>query len=105
MRRYRATKIVATLGPASSNQDVIEKLFLSGVDVFRLNFSHGTYRDHQKNYQIIRALEEKYRRPIAIMQDLQGPKLRIGRFENTSVTLREGQRFTLDLKQDLPGNN
>ncbi|HBN21978.1 MAG TPA: pyruvate kinase [Holosporales bacterium] len=105
MRRYRATKIVATLGPASSSQDVIEKLFLGGVDVFRLNFSHGTHQDHQKNYKTIRTLEEKYRRPISIMQDLQGPKLRIGQFENSSVTLREGQRFTLDLKEDLPGNN
>lgn len=105
MRRYRATKIVATLGPASSTPEIIDQLFLSGVDVFRLNFSHGTHADHQRNYDIIRALEQKYRRPICIMQDLQGPKLRIGKFENGSVTLVEGQPFTLDLKTEIPGNH
>ena len=105
MRRYRATKIVATLGPKSSTLEVIEKLFISGVDVFRLNFSHGTPEEHQQNYNAIRLLEKKYRRPVAIMQDLQGPKLRIGKFENGAVTLFEGQQFTLDLKEEIPGNH
>jgi len=101
MRRYRATKIIATLGPSSSDAQTIEQLFLSGVDLFRLNFSHGTYEVHEKNFQIIRALEEKYGRPIGIIQDLQGPKLRVGKFEGGSVVLEDGQTFTLDLTETL----
>lgn len=102
MRRYRATKIIATLGPASSSPDVIEKMFLSGVDTFRLNFSHATHELHQQNFEWIRALEQKYQRPISILQDLQGPKLRVGKFKDGKITLAQGQRFTLDLT-DEPG--
>lgn len=105
MRRFRATKIVATLGPASSEPHIIEKLFLNGVDVFRLNFSHGTHQDHKKNYGHIRSLEEKYKRPVAIIQDLQGPKLRIGTFAFGSVHLVQGQQFTLDMKTEIPGQS
>jgi pyruvate kinase len=104
MRRYRSTKIVATLGPASSTPEILEQLFLNGVDVFRLNFSHGTHEEHAQRYQILRELEKKYRRPIGIMQDLQGPKLRIGIFQEGHVLLKTGQKFTLDFKS-LPGTS
>lgn len=93
MRRHRRAKIVATLGPASSNPEVIENLFQSGVDVFRLNFSHGSHQDHQANYETIRNLEVKTGRPIPILMDLQGPKLRIGTFKGGQVNLKTGQEF------------
>ncbi|AIL13246.1 pyruvate kinase [Candidatus Paracaedimonas acanthamoebae] len=104
MRRYRATKIVATLGPVSSSQEVIEQLFLKGVDVFRLNFSHGTHETHLKNYKIIRALETKYGRPIGILQDLQGPKLRVGAFKEGKIELKAGDHFRFDL-DPTPGDS
>jgi len=103
MRRHRCAKIIATLGPSSSSAEMIEKLFLAGVDAFRLNFSHGTHEDHQKNHQIIRELEQKCSRPIGIMMDLQGPKLRIGTFQQKSILLEKGQMFTLDQNEE-PGN-
>ena len=80
MKRDRRAKIVATLGPASSTTEMIEALFLAGADVFRLNFSHGSHQDHRQRYLILRELEKKYRRPVGIMMDLQGPKLRVGQF-------------------------
>ncbi|MBL0941588.1 MAG: pyruvate kinase, partial [Alphaproteobacteria bacterium] len=96
MRRQRNTKIVATLGPASSTPEMIEKLFVAGVDVFRLNFSHGTHEDHLKSYNAIRGLEKKCAYPIAILMDLQGPKLRVGKFKSDSIELMAGQEFRLD---------
>jgi pyruvate kinase len=102
MRRYRSTKIVATLGPATATESKITDLFRAGVDVFRLNFSHGTHADHRSTYRIIRKLEQKIDRPMAIMADLQGPKLRIGTFKNDSIELEAGDSFRLDL-QDKPG--
>jgi pyruvate kinase len=96
MRRLRKAKIVATLGPASSSLDMIEALFEAGADVFRFNFSHGTHADHQQRYELVRAAECKLGRPIAILADLQGPKLRIGQFEEGKVTLVAGEEFVLD---------
>lgn len=96
MRRHRSAKIIATLGPASSSASLIEALFLAGVDVFRLNFSHGSYEDHQKRYEMIRDLERKVGRPIGILMDLQGPKLRVGTFQQGQIQLEEGQKFILD---------
>ncbi|CAO5679947.1 MAG: Pyruvate kinase [Holosporales bacterium] len=90
----RNAKIIATLGPAS--QDLIEELFLKGVDVFRLNFSHGKAQDHKDRIEKIREIEKKHNRPIAIMLDLQGPKLRIGLFEKSRITLTQGEIFRLD---------
>jgi pyruvate kinase len=101
MRRYRATKIIATLGPASSKPETIEKLFLSGVDIFRLNFSHATHDFHRQNFEWIREVEKKHQRPIGILQDLQGPKLRVGRFQDGRILLEQGQQFTLDLTEQL----
>src|SRR5690348_2206598 len=97
MRRRRATKIVATLGPASSSPDKIKALFEAGVDVFRLNFSHGQQADHKARLAIIRKLEKSIGRPIGIMCDLQGPKLRVGTFAGGKIKLAPGARFRLDL--------
>ena len=104
MRRNRAAKIIATLGPASSSRDQIEALFRAGADVFRLNFSHGTQEDHRIRHELIRSLEQRYGRPIAIMADLQGPKIRIGRLEGGAVELEEGKHFRLDMEK-APGDS
>ena len=103
MRRQRSAKIVATLGPASSTPEMIEALFQAGVDVFRLNFSHGKQEEHRTRLETIRALERKSGRPIGIMADLQGPKLRVGAFTEGKVKLLAGQRFRLDLAK-TPGD-
>jgi len=97
MRRNRKAKIIATLGPASSDPDMIEKLFEAGADVFRLNFSHGTHEDHKGRFDAIRALEKRHERPIGIIADLQGPKFRVGKFAEGKVELEEGAIFQLDL--------
>ncbi|MDH5540383.1 MAG: pyruvate kinase [Rhizobacter sp.] len=103
MRRTRNAKIVATLGPSSSDAAMIRKLFIAGVDVFRLNFSHGSADDHRKRFATLRALEQETGRPIGILADLQGPKLRVGVFAAGPVTLEEGQSFRLDLAE-TPGD-
>ena len=103
MRRLRRTKILATLGPATSDPEAIERAFEAGADVFRFNFSHGTHEEHKQRLKIVRDLELKHKRPIGVVQDLQGPKLRIGEFENESVMLKEGQSFQLDMSSE-PGN-
>jgi len=104
IRRQRKTRIVATLGPASSSHERIKQLFLAGVDVFRLNMSHGEHRDKEALVHTIRAVERELNHPIAILADLQGPKLRIGLFEDAKITLKEGQPFKLDLL-DQPGTS
>ncbi|MCX7338649.1 MAG: pyruvate kinase [Alphaproteobacteria bacterium] len=104
MRRFRQAKIVATLGPASTTPEAIESLFMAGADVFRLNFSHGTHPEHRQSVDHIRNLEKKLGRPIAIVADLQGPKLRVSTFETGKITLKPHQHFTLDL-DPTPGNN
>src|ERR1700758_183439 len=97
LRRRRRTRIVATLGPSSSSPEVLARLFNAGADVFRLNFSHGTHEDHLARIKMIRALEASAGRPIGILGDVQGPKLRVGRFAGGRVTLQTGQGFRLDL--------
>ena len=94
--RNRKAKIVATLGPACETEKAIEQLFLSGADVFRLNFSHGDHEDHKKKVKIIRNLEKKHDRYICILGDLQGPKFRVGRFSNVKEQLKKNQIFTFD---------
>jgi len=103
MRRNRNAKIVATLGPASSDAAVVRRLFIAGVDVFRLNFSHGSGDDHRQRLDTLRRLERETGRPIGIMADLQGPKLRVGVFADGPVTLEEGAAFRLDL-DGTPGD-
>ncbi|MBF2759337.1 MAG: pyruvate kinase [Ectothiorhodospiraceae bacterium AqS1] len=97
MRRQRFAKIIATLGPATSDAEMIRALFMAGVDVFRLNFSHGSHADHRRSFEAIRALETEIGRPIGILVDLQGPKLRIGKFLKGHALLEEGDLFRLDL--------
>jgi pyruvate kinase len=103
IRRRRRTKIIATLGPASSSPEVLGRLFQAGADVFRLNFSHGSHEDHAARFAMIRELEERFERPIGILADVQGPKLRVGRFGGGRVHLQTGQPFRLDLNP-TPGN-
>ncbi|MFN3975401.1 MAG: pyruvate kinase [Dehalococcoidia bacterium] len=102
-KRVRKTKIVATVGPASRSEDVLERLIDAGVDVFRLNFSHGTWEEHGAVVDIIRRLSRE-KRPVAILQDLQGPRLRTGTLEGgRPITLEPGQYFTLTA-EPLVGN-
>ncbi len=97
VHRARRTKIVATLGPASSDEATIRALFEAGVDVFRLNFSHGTQADQRARLETVRRVEAAVGRPIGVLIDLQGPKLRIGTFEGGRATLQEGAAFRLQL--------
>lgn len=99
--RNRCTKIVATLGPASTDPQVIEALFRGGVDVFRLNFSHGDHADHAARLKTLRTLEARYRRPIGVLADIQGPKLRIGTLRGGYINLERGKTFRLDLRDAL----
>ena len=100
-RLSKKTKIVSTLGPATANEEMIEKLFLAGVNVFRVNFSHGDHETHGRVIQTIRKVEENYKRPIAILADLQGPKFRVGQFEGGEVDLKIGQSFIFDSDETL----
>jgi len=108
MRRHRHAKIVATIGPASNTPERLKQLFLAGADVFRLNFSHGTHDDHAKVHAHLRALEKEIGRPISILQDLQGPKIRIGTLKDGKFAVAPGEtvRFVLDGvegdKQSIP---
>jgi pyruvate kinase len=97
----RATKIVATLGPASSSPEMIEKLIQAGVNVVRLNFSHGTADDHRSRAALVRAAAERLGVDIGVLVDLQGPKIRVGKFAEGKVTLASGTSFTFDLDCEL----
>lgn len=97
MRRSRNVKIVATLGPASDDYETIKALFIAGADVFRLNMSHGVHEDIRVRHEIIRRIEAETGRPICILADLQGPKLRCGVFANEREDLEVGQKFRFDL--------
>jgi len=103
MHRERNVKIVATLGPVSSSPDRIRALAEAGADVFRLNFSHGSHDDHLARIHAVRALEQETGRPIGLLADLQGPKLRIGAFRDGAVDLLPGQTFRLDM-EGTPGD-
>jgi pyruvate kinase len=100
----RATKIVATLGPASSSPEVMEAMIRAGVDVVRLNFSHGKGQDHIDRATMVREAGQRAGKEVAIMADLQGPKIRVGKFENNKIVLENGQRFVLDAGRTEPGN-
>src|SRR5262249_12836499 len=103
MRRLRRTKIVATLGPASGDRVMIAGLFRAGADVFRINMSHTSHERLRELVAAIRAVEFEYGRPIGILVDLQGPKLRIGTFEGGPILLAKGETFSLD-GDPAPGN-
>ena len=100
----RATKIVATLGPASSDPEVLERLLRAGVDVVRLNFSHGKAQDHIDRATLVRQCAARVGKPIALMADLQGPKIRVGKFAEGKVMLENGQPFVLDASRTEPGD-
>ena len=100
----RHTKIVATLGPASNDEDVLERMIRAGVDVVRLNFSHGKAEDHINRANIVRAVARRVGKPVAILADLQGPKIRVGKFENGKTFLEKGQKFILDANCEM-GND
>ncbi len=96
MRRHRRVKILATLGPSSQDPKILEKLFEAGADLFRINMSHASHAGMAERVRTIRALEKKYNRPIGILADLQGPKLRVGEFANGEVELEAGAQFQFD---------
>jgi pyruvate kinase len=100
----RATKIVATLGPASSDPAVLERLIRAGVDVVRLNFSHGKAQDHIDRANLVREVAAKVGKPVALMADLQGPKIRVGKFAEGKVMLENGAPFLLDAQRTEPGD-
>jgi pyruvate kinase len=100
----RATKIVATLGPASSDPEVLERLLRAGVDVVRLNFSHGKAEDHIARAELVRSMAHKVGKPVALMADLQGPKIRVGKFAEGKIVLVPGAVFVLDASRTAPGD-
>ncbi len=103
VRRNRKVKILATLGPASDKEEQIKALFLAGADVFRINMSHSSHEEMRERVAKIRSVEQEVGRPIGILADLQGPKLRLGKFAETKVRLENGANFTLDMN-DEPGD-
>ena len=98
---FRATKVVATLGPSSSGLDAIHRLALAGVNVFRLNFSHGSHANHQASYANIREVEQLLGRPLAILQDLQGPKIRLGKLTGGPIEVKPGELLRFSSVEDL----
>ena len=104
MRRMRRAKIIATLGPASHEEKMIEELAKAGADVFRINMSHASHDVLHQTVARIRAVEKRLNHPLGILVDLQGPKLRVWKFAEGSVNLVAGQKFTLDSVKDDNGN-
>lgn len=103
MRRNRRVKIVATLGPASTNEETMRRLFEEGADVFRVNMSHATHEGLREAHAIVRKLEAEFSRPIGILVDLQGPKLRIGKIESGTVRLTQGDILSFVRREDARG--
>ena len=101
--RRRKVKILATIGPASRDPDMLRHLWRAGADAFRINLSHGDHQGHAETIAAIRALERELNRPIAILCDLQGPKLRVGTFKGGEARIPHGGRFTLD-RDETPGD-
>ena len=100
----RDTKIVATLGPASSSEEVLRDMIRAGVNVVRINFSHGTAQEHIDRVNIVRKIAEEEGVHIGVLADLQGPKIRISKFEEKSVFLANGSPFTFDNQANVPGD-
>ncbi|MGM9899207.1 MAG: pyruvate kinase, partial [Bacilli bacterium] len=100
----KKTKIICTLGPASRDEIVLEKMVKYGMNVARLNFSHGTHEYHKESIELVKKVREKLHVPLAIMLDTKGPEIRLGDFEKESIYLKKGDRFTLTTKP-IMGNN
>lgn len=100
----RKTKVICTLGPSSSTEEVIKALILKGMNIVRLNFSHGTYEEHKAKVDIVRKLREELKLPIALLLDTKGPEIRTGMFESRVVELKENQTFTFVI-EDVPGDS
>ena len=101
----RRTKIVSTLGPASESPEVLEKLILAGVNVVRLNFSHGSPEDHKRRAEMVRELAAKHNKYVAVLGDLQGPKIRVARFAQGKIHLNVGDKFVLDASLERDAGN
>jgi pyruvate kinase len=101
--RGRKVKILATIGPASRSPEMLERLLRAGADAFRVNMSHGVHADHEAAINAIRELEKQYAKPIAILADLQGPKLRVGTFRDGQAVIRHSGHFVLD-RDETPGD-
>lgn len=101
MPKNTCTRILATIGPATASDEKIAELIDAGVDAFRFNFSHGTHKEHKQRLNVVRKLAKQKGRYIAVVADMQGPKLRVGEFRDNKVVLEEGQRFVLDMKDEL----
>ena len=99
----RKTKIVCTIGPACNNEETLTKMCLAGMNVARLNFSHGTYEEHQKNIDLIKKVREKLNLPIAIMLDTKGPEYRIKTFKKGKINLKSGDNFSFTV-EDIVGD-
>lgn len=99
----RKTKIVCTLGPATDNPEVMKELMLAGMNVGRINFSHGNYKDQEDRINTFKKVREELKLPIPLLLDTQGPEIRIGKFENGKILLKPGQDFKL-LNQDILGD-
>lgn len=99
------TKILATIGPATATREMLENLVDAGADAFRFNFSHGTHEEHAERYKVVREISESKNRHISIIADLQGPKLRVGRFVNGKIILKTGDKFVLDMNEALGDEN
>ncbi|MCK5512256.1 MAG: pyruvate kinase, partial [Thermodesulfovibrionia bacterium] len=100
----RKVKIICTIGPASNSRDVVYKMIRAGMNVARLNFSHGTYKEHEKAVKYIREGAQKYNSPVAILQDLKGLKIRVGSLKNGSVLLKKNSLLTITTK-DIEGDS
>ncbi len=99
----RKTKVICTIGPASDDADVLAKMCESGMDVARLNFSHGTHEEHQVRIDMIKSVREKLDYPLPIMLDTKGPEYRVGDFRNGKEELKEGQEFTFTIDDVVGG--
>ncbi|MBC7332661.1 MAG: pyruvate kinase, partial [Synergistetes bacterium] len=103
MACLKRTKIIATLGPASNSESILEKMVREGMNVARLNFSHGTYESHERSLKMVREVEERLGIPLAVMLDTKGPEIRTGRLREKSVFLKEGELFILT-PEDVEGD-
>ena len=99
----RKTKIVCTIGPACNNEETLTKMCLAGMNVARLNFSHGTHEEHKRNIELIKSVREKLDMPIAILLDTKGPEYRIKTFKDGKIMLAEGDKFTFT-SRDVEGD-